>query len=234
MIWCGCLCCQPLFTDTRITWTAPAEHWSPSCQGQGRPMAGSPPAGRDLAGLYVYQNYLRRLRRLHKNYVKTYRATTERQQQPRQQAEESKEKKPAKLRTSPQPFLPHCPPLHRLSRTADSTCFVSQTARDWPISRHAVKPGQSQEPMYKPGGNFNQSEAASYHTVFPRLSSRSRVKVQEGGKEEPIYVPCGREHSEIRMLKLRQKKQRERDRGGAWSFRTWKSMQELSSICYST
>ena len=110
--------------------------------------------------------------------------------------------------------------------------------------------------MLERGKNYDQSEttANSDHTVFPpivdkppvppRVSNHSMDNISEddgedkngdlGSKEKPIYIPCGRENSALRLQKLKKKKQQERDRAGALSFRMWRSAQGLTGTPYST
>ena len=203
---------------------------------------------RDLAGFYVYQSYLKRLRRLHRNYVKKYRAM---QQQPQRQQQKDYRGGPSQQNAKSLLFLPNCHLKTEFSHTISPTNLSAQGKNDdWTATRYRLQLDQSQELMLEHGKNFDQSQTTSNnHTMFPPIANKRVPPITSinettedegendgdlGSKEKPIYIPCGRENSAIRLQKLKKKKQQERDRSGALSFRMWRSVHGLTGTPYST
>ena len=170
--------------------------------------------------------------------MKKYRSLQQEQNQP------SVGHRPQQDGGKPAPFLPSCHWKSQHTRTTSPAHLAALGTNDWPATKFRVQASQSHDLALGQGKNFNQSQTLAHPMALPpikgaspmsRLHARYREEVEEGGRrEEPIYIPCGRESSEIRLQQLRKKKQQERDRGGALSFRMWRNVQGLSGTPYSS
>ncbi|KAK7105736.1 hypothetical protein V1264_017077 [Littorina saxatilis] len=214
---------------------------------------------RDLAGFYIYQNYLNRLRRLHRNYVKKYHTVQKQQEQQQQLLLQQQQQKPNLRRgvnLSPQRkkqsiSLPNSHFKNEFSVTAGSTSLWPKSKYEWPITKFRLP--ASAQPEYLMLGrdtHFDQSEitlpsACSLPpiacTPSPPMGSFKTISEcgeengdAEGGEEDRIYIPCGRENSELRLNTMKSKQRQERDKPGALNFRMWRSVHGSKETPYST
>nr|KAG5688644.1 hypothetical protein BaRGS_017498 [Batillaria attramentaria] len=194
---------------------------------------------RDLAGFYVYQNYLRRLRRLHKNYVKKYRTLQEQRQAALQRSQQQSQFQNDKL-------------LQPIATNPFASCST-EASGDWPTRtnfRVPVNQSQSSSQTTLTPGRADNAEKL----VLPAISNRSHESVVDddnyddddyendndnddgdlGSKERPIYIPCGRESSALAQEQLRRRQRRGKDKSGALSFRMWRNKHGQSQTAYST
>lgn len=196
---------------------------------------------RDLEGIYVYHNYMQRLRRLHQSYVKKCKYV-----QPQRQQQQEQQHHHHYQQQQQQQQKQHCSQLEPLRNSHKKLTTISGAQFRLSLSRIPQNSSQPSDQVPGPRGSETVSSTAPQDLEAKDDKDDFKDYKYDGGAKlgssrRPIYIPCGREPNPLYLRQQQEQRQqltektpRKIDQSGTLSFRMWRNLYQQHRTIYSS